>query len=254
MLVNVNGIKLELDEKRKGIDSDLIKNGIREKFAYYFLMKYLNKDDVVLDIGANIGYYSLSMSKRVKNVIACEPVTDNYNRLKNNIRLNKVKNIKTLKIALGDTFKYDTIFLNKCCNLCSFNIKSDKGEIVKVSTVDLLNKDYDFNFLRMDAEGYEFEILKGAEKFLKKDNIRLMIEVHPHLLSDKFSDFVKIIIDNNFKCDFMAFESKSNGFFIKAYQKLRFGIPFVRYDVKDWVRMLDDFYGWCPNVFFSKKA
>lgn len=59
----------------------------------------------------------------------------------------------------------------------------------------------------MDVEGYEYEIFRGMPQTLKK-NIKILVELHPHLISDKLNEIFQILEQNNFKVQFAVFENK----------------------------------------------
>src|SRR5215471_10782016 len=69
------------------------------------IRNYVTKGDVVYDIGANIGYISLSLAKRVGSkgqVFAFEPIPQNFDRLRKNIEINNINNVQLLKVAASD--------------------------------------------------------------------------------------------------------------------------------------------------------
>jgi FkbM family methyltransferase len=184
---------------------------------HYIRREYLRHPDyiprkgwVVFDIGAYIGIYSLWAAKRVDEegfVVAFEPNPLAFRWLISNIMLNKMKNIKALPFALGDKSSKATLYVARENIEASSLIKdhlinnpSGYYTVANVYTVPILSLDYiidksnkiigrainHIDLVKIDVEGYEMNVLKGAEKTLNKGSIeRLIIEVHLDQVSTK---------------------------------------------------------------------
>jgi FkbM family methyltransferase len=172
--------------------------------------------DIVVDIGAHIGRYTIIASKRVGTngkVVAIEANPGNFEMLNRNIKLNKLANViplnyavysKETKIKLylpgeesGYTI-YNTIMSNRASN-------EEKFVEVNANTLDYLLqskgiKEEQVNWIKIDVEGAEFEVLKGATNVLSKSkDISLLIEVHgPH----NYRPIVEFLNLYNFKIEF----------------------------------------------------
>lgn len=132
-----------------------------------FFQKYLRNGDNVVDIGANIGSLTLHAATLVGEegkVYSFEPHPLIYQCLKSNISLNNTNNIKTYNLALGNEkgklrfsdFKGD-----------DQNKLDDEGQIeVDVTTLDSIVKETIINLLKVDVEGFEFFVFKGAKNIL----------------------------------------------------------------------------------------
>ena len=153
--------------------------------------------DIVIDIGAHIGPYTIIASKRVGpngKVIAIEADPDNFDLLSRNIQLNKLSNVTALNYAAcskekkiklylpsgvgrSSHTKYNTIMPNRAHG-------KEKFVEVKANTLDYLLqsniiKQEEVNWIKIDVEGAEYEVLKGAKDILSKcSDIRLLIEIH----------------------------------------------------------------------------
>ncbi len=123
----------------------------------------IREEDIVLDIGANIGAITIPLAKTAKQVYAVEPLFSD--ELKNNIRLNCLENVQVIDCGLGDDntteeIEYNT--KNACCNLKS------------LSTI--LNITSRVNFIKIDCEGAEWTIepdqLNGVREIRMEFHIR----------------------------------------------------------------------------------
>src|ERR687891_479951 len=179
--------------------------------------------DIVVDIGAHMGRYTIIASKRVGTngkVVAIEAHPGNFEMLNRNIKLNQLANViplnyavysKETKIKLylpeeesGYTI-YNTIMSNRAGT-------EDKFVDVNAQTVDYLLelnqiKDERINWIKIDVEGAEFEVLKGATNVLSKSkDIALLIEIHG---LDNYRPILNFLSLYNFKIEFE--KSNKNG-------------------------------------------
>ena len=169
------------------------------------MLKFIMKDDVVFDIGANIGAFTVPFAKKVGDfgeVYSFEPQKLIYEILNENVNKNKLKNVKVFNIGVGKkeeelelndidyskvgnfggvSFKYESSSFTK-------NIKNKKYK-VKVKNLDQLTEIKKCNFIKMDVELMELEILTGGKKFLKKFRPILWIENH-ELYPNKINKFL----------------------------------------------------------------
>ncbi len=155
--------------------------------------------DVVVDVGAHIGSYTIVSSKKVGQfgkVVAIEADPNNFDMLNQNIQLNKLTNVVSLncaayskedrlklflptsgKTADSEFTKYNTIMSQRA---------QGKQNFVEVSanTLDTLLKQNginqeNVNWIKIDVEGAELEVLKGSvETISRSKGIRLLIEIH----------------------------------------------------------------------------
>jgi FkbM family methyltransferase len=210
------------------INSLLIKIGrtlfLKAFFLYSFLYKFfklyidrheisllnrlIKKGDVVLDIGANIGFYTKIFSKLVgKNgkVICFEPDTLNYSRLKNAIRSNAnvIHKNKAIGSYDGKLVLYQSDELNvdhrtyrpeKYTNSYSVDVVSIDNHLI-----DILDK---INFIKIDIQGFEHEAIKGMNNLLLKNKeIKLLTEFWPYGLKQSGSSalqYFNYLIDLKF--------------------------------------------------------
>lgn len=214
----VNSYKMVLKDIGTGIHSDLLNEGKREPFATKILEKSTLPGEIVLEAGANIGYYTILQSKKVGprgKIYAIEPEKENFEYLKKNIKLNNLKNVSSFKEALGNKNGTLEIYTYEQGNLNS-PIKWGESyvgkENVKVSKLDDFLKGKRIpNWIRMDVEGYEYEILLGAKKTLKNGSLKkLFIEFHFGMLEkEKMVLLLKLLKESGFEIDVAIVEDKS---------------------------------------------
>jgi len=184
-----------LDLADKGIHSHLAVNGIREPYITQALRSRLQKGEVVVECGANIGYYALQEARLVGEagyVYAVEPVLASLNRLKENILANGLTNIKTYSCALGNRNGRGVIKFGTESNLATmadatpFRKFRDGYEVGMLTLDTFLEDKRQPTYLRMDVEGYEYEILKGARQLLASNiPLRMFIEMHFNILGQE---------------------------------------------------------------------
>jgi len=184
---DVQGSKMWLNYQYKGIHADLIMNGIRERKATAYMQSILQPEWTVVDIGANIGYYALMEARVCKEVLAIEPEPANYELLLKNIKLNGCKNIRTLQAAVGDTNGTTELAISDAANWHRVKTKSTKRDTITVpiTTLDTYLGNKKVDMVRMDVEGYEFNILKGMEQTIANNpKLVLFIELHGEYLKE----------------------------------------------------------------------
>ena len=141
------------------------------------------KGSTVLDIGAQFGDYALLCSKKfgAGKVYSFEPLLNNYKTMNENISLNKIDNVFTYNKAVGAT--KGMLKVSGTNDMASaFDV--DGEEIVEVITVDSLGIDK-LDFMKVDVEGFEMDVLHGALETIKRDLPKMIIEVHTASLKQR---------------------------------------------------------------------
>jgi FkbM family methyltransferase len=172
--------------------------------------------DIVVDVGAHIGLYSIISSKRVGpkgKVIAIEADPSNFEMLNRNLGLNNLTSVKALnciahsieaQMALSD---YETILSGKHQKYLS----KEKNVDVQVNTQDNLlqrNGIKQVNWIKIDVEGAELEVLKGAHNILSNSNdISILIEIHG--ISHLYKPIMEFLKSYNFR---IVFEKTFDGY------------------------------------------
>lgn len=138
------------------------------------------KEGIFLDIGANIGKYTILMAKMNKKgkVIAIEPNPDVYERLVNNIKLNHLKNVIPLRIAADSQNRRLHLYVDPVCHGFSRLNQSVLDDNQTIFSVEVETKRVDdileelklegkVTFAKIDVEGWEAEVLKGMARILR---------------------------------------------------------------------------------------
>lgn len=142
------------------------------------MRKYITTESVVLDAGANIGNHTVFFSKicNAKKVISFEPQKHLFNILEKNLELNDIVNAEKYDLALGEKEGSAQIsdFDNTTCGSTQFSFTED-GDF-KVISLDSLNLEQ-LDFCKIDVEGAQLEVLKGAKNTLETFKPIIWIEL-----------------------------------------------------------------------------
>jgi len=159
----------------------------------------IRKDDIVLDIGANVGAFSLFVSRMVKHVYAVEPMLTDI--LKQNVSLNKANNITVLDEALGKGMQ-EIPWVG--CEPRKIMGKS-LGDLIKVCGRHV-------DFLKMDCEGAEWSIEPHELAGIR----RIEAEIHNFDGKHDLDDFLKMLDGCGFKFDYSR--PRSGILFVHAWK------------------------------------
>jgi len=175
------------------IQQQLFWYGYYEKGLGIILKKFVKPGDIFLDIGANIGYFSLLVANNIPTakVISFEPVNDLFQKLRNNISINDFKNITAINAAVGELNEERELFLSGSDNLGMSSFQqpenfSGKREMVKVVTIDEWFKRAGLakiDIIKLDVEGSEFAALKGMKEVSQNFKPIIIVEINPETLS-----------------------------------------------------------------------
>jgi FkbM family methyltransferase len=140
-----------------------------------------------IDVGANIGYLSLHLSRLVGphgQVIACEPIAETADLLERNIRQNDATNVTVVRSAIGAVSTRRVMHLTAAGDLDSFYGSAFgatvEDRIVDVTTVDEVT-DGHADFVKIDVEGAELDVLDGMEATIPTARA-LVVEWNPSCL------------------------------------------------------------------------
>lgn len=146
---------------------------LSKKFHFhYFIRKFIKKDDVVIDIGANWGCYTRLFKKWGADVYAVEPVAKFRPVLRRIIGLDK---LRVLDYALGDENKF--IGMEQWRDTDGAYRVSDKGQMATMVKGSWLFGDIDkLDFIKIDVEESEVPIIKDMKELIEKHKPMILIE------------------------------------------------------------------------------
>ena len=182
--ININKFIFEIDI-RESIERKTYFLKHYEKKRINYLLENSKKisSEILIDVGANIGFYSILLSNNFKNIYAFEPNYRNFQALLKNIKLNNLKNIKVFNFGLGqkkDKLKGSSNTKGELFQTSGFSISKDNkhGEEVLINLGDEVLKFEDKNItIKIDVEGFELFVLKGMKRILSSNNCLLQIEI-----------------------------------------------------------------------------
>lgn len=196
--------------KNAYLDNNVINYGEFEPLSTALVRRFLKSGDTVLDIGANIGYYSVIFSKIVGEkgtVFAFEPTKHFLPVLEKNLDVNDIKNVKIIDYGLSN--KSDDIKID--IGPSSATIHSPKGydavigeEIIKLRTLREFvdnNKINKIDFIKIDIDGHEPIFFDGSWEILDKFSPLILCEISPlHYLEAGYTawDFYASVRSHNY--------------------------------------------------------
>lgn len=208
------GVKLLVPGHDLGLAPGLL-GGYYEKVQLSIYEKLAAESKTIVDVGANIGLYSLIGAKNVAKkgkVIAFEPIPDNIKLLKRNIKLNAAdEKIVIADYALGEDDRTLEIYISSKSmgnHSAGGSGARDYDDVLKVKQTSLdqylkNQKIRNIDLIKIDVEGYDGYVLKGALETIAKSQPALMIECIPKLLSRcdfDYEVFAKMLFTNYKHC------------------------------------------------------
>lgn len=203
--VEVDGVKFII---RTNNPWDIIEGALlpyhHETHEYRYFQALVRKNSLFIDVGAYIGGYSVRACKIGAKVIAIEPDKENFEILVRNLKLNNC-NAYALNVAAGSKREVAPMYspfddATDRCNLRKGKFIKSYVEILPIDEMlYMLKEDYSkIDLVKIDVEGFEYEVLLGMRDSLKKVQY-LMIEVTPETMRSCFS-----ILNKNFRPVYMV--------------------------------------------------
>lgn len=151
--------------------------GLHEYTDMFFLLHFLRKGDLFVDIGANVGSYTVLASAHVgASTISVEPVPSTFSKMEQNISINKIEKIVSpLNIALGS--EESTLQFTTTLDTVNHVATSQETNTIQVE-VNTLENVLGIQIpilIKIDVEGFETEVMKGAEGILLNRSLKAII-------------------------------------------------------------------------------
>lgn len=183
-IVTLDGYKLELFEGDE-ITKTIQKYGVYDPNTLKSIVDITHwlRPSITLDIGANVGNHSMLLAKHSEQVFAFEPVSQVYELLTKNIKTNNQNNITPFKLALSNTSGEKVIYLNEG-NIGSSSLHAfeNASEEQLINTIEgdafLTNQSIvkSIDFIKIDVEGFEGEVIEGLENSINSDRPVILME------------------------------------------------------------------------------
>lgn len=189
-----SGIKIKIRPNSTDLDT----------FSLIWLLKEYNKhgftikpNDVIIDIGAHVGIFSLYASQFCTNgkILCYEPSTENFELLQYNISQNQIKNIFSNNFAISGSNDTVTLYINPdntAHSICDSTSKSIQVQSRTLQNIFDSNKLEICDYLKLDCEGAEYEIIESLPSEYFKKIKQIYIEYH-------FSDSKRDMLNNMIK-------------------------------------------------------
>lgn len=214
----IDNQKIYIDKSDTTISEKLVLSKKWEEFESELFKKNIKEGDIILDVGAHIGYYTLIASKYVgKNgqVFAFEPDSKNFGLLEKNIKENKLKNVILVNKPVTRKGGKIKLYLNKK-NTGDHRIYNSKDgrESIVINSVSLDDFFKDFkkriSLIKMDIQGAELEAISGGLSLIKNNpNIKIFIEFWPMGLKLNHSQPYKLLeLLNNLRFKFYQIDEE----------------------------------------------
>ncbi len=224
-VLNVN-IDADLEVVRAGLNwvlnpSDYMQSGVFwlgavDVWELFHLKRLLRPGSVILDIGANFGYYSIILASHLRKhcrVLAVEPDPSNHARLVDHIARNELEGVVTAHcFGLSDKPGFATRAA-RAGNSGSTNLsESDEATETRLTSLDAFIADQNLDrldFMKIDVEGFEERVLRGAREALTRFQPLILIELEPPRLALKGSS-VPGVADLLYQAGYRLFISHRN--------------------------------------------
>ncbi len=200
VLVESQGSRMYVNARDEPLGRSLVTQGIYEAYETQLFKSSVRPGMTVVDIGANVGYYTLLAAGLVGEtgeVYAFEPEPGNYELLVRNVELNGYKNVVTQQKAVSDSAGAVKLYIDSA----NFGNRSfgqsnivHSGGSVDVQTVSLddfiltRRAGRKIDIIKMDAQGAEGLIVEGAQRVLQQHRPKVFMEFEPDMLTNLGTD------------------------------------------------------------------
>jgi FkbM family methyltransferase len=202
---------LPLFALRDVVRNHIINDQIFDEKIYEISKKFIKEDSIVIDAGANYGQMSILFSKVKKNVhvLSFEAYKYIYDILLKNIKINNA-NVTPIHCIIGDTSKKGLLIIksnlknsnNYGSNKVVLSNNFKNADIVDSIMLDELNINKKISFMKIDVQGYDLKVLRGAKKTILKHKMPIIIEYSKEFETDfnyNFLDFQKCLLEIDYK-------------------------------------------------------
>jgi len=172
--------------------------GKYEEYETKLLLRQLNNNSIAVDVGANIGYYTVQMAKICKRVYAIEPDKDNFEILKKNVEENKLNNVVLINAAVGAKKEKITLYKSAANDgdhrVYNAGNRTNIAEVFSVRLDDILVNEQKIDLLKVDTQGWEPAVIEGGKEIIKRDTPNMFLEYWPSAYKEAKLDANRMMI------------------------------------------------------------
>jgi FkbM family methyltransferase len=201
-----------------------------------YLTLYLRPTDVFMDVGSNLGYYTILCAPLVKRVIAFEPVSITHKYCKANIALNNLENVDLYQYGLWNK-NMNILTRIDLSNLMSTSISQNKGtsylEPIHCVSLDSMIRSGELHLprldvIKMDIEGAEALALKGMEQAIMQFRPKILMELNRPALErfgKTINDIWEFFVNISYKIEAFEHWEEADPKPVKSIQELKLLCP-----------------------------
>jgi FkbM family methyltransferase len=202
------------------IQQQLFWYGYYEEPVALLLEHITEPNSIVLDIGANVGYFTLIAAKKAKTgkIFSFEPVSELCEQLRKNIEENKLNNVEINRLAVGEHNQDAVIFLSGSDNQGMSSLRPPENfagisqpiRTIRIDNWAIENNIKKIDVIKLDIEGSELSALKGMDQTLNKLKPMIIVELNPDTLGyfDLLPSDVLVYLRNK---NYIPFEINERG-------------------------------------------
>ena len=215
--MNVWGARIHAPNLNRALAAWLLNAGFMGRDERRFFEGAVTRDQIVVDVGANQGVFTLLFSRLVGprgRVIALEPAPALFEALDENCRVNNAHNVTRLRTAAGETRSRGTLRcsrLNSGDNRLTDSLKGPSFPVEVMPLDDILPTEQ-VHFVKIDVQGYESQVVRGMQAIMDRSpDIKVFFEYWPAGLAHAGrapTDLFELFIDRGFS----LFELSRSGF------------------------------------------
>ena len=199
MIKDIDGVKFKITNQSDDIQRHIVGGRFYEQKDLDILKEYLQKGWNILDVGTNIGNHTFFFARyfEPKVIYVTEPFKLNRDVLLENVSLNNFNCINTdyINYALGNESGHCSVEFYVPDNPGGAVLKTDDGGEIPLTSGDSLFSDKQIDFIKIDVEGMEKEVIEGLQVTIDINKPLMFIEIrHPN--RDWFNRWLK---DNNYE-------------------------------------------------------
>jgi FkbM family methyltransferase len=206
------GLWMQLNA-RDLIQQTILLEGVWDPSLTSFIEGHLRPDDVFIDVGAHVGYFTLLASRRVGPagaVLSIEPNPFALAQLRQNVARSHTVNVLVERSACGESLRVVRLYLHTESNssMASLSTANATGGVavdVPCTTLDQLCQEHALarvDLVKIDVEGAELSVLRGMKRIMKDIRPVIVLELEPHLL-EAFGTPLQTVLTLLADCDYI---------------------------------------------------